>query len=41
MGKLMWVEMFWDIDASVDNGEPFDDVEEYHFISLHDDFKPT
>jgi hypothetical protein len=28
MGKLRGVEMFLDIDVSVDNGEPFDDVEE-------------
>jgi hypothetical protein len=33
--------MFWDIDASVNNGETFDDVEEKHFISLHNNFRPT
>jgi hypothetical protein len=28
MGKLHGVEMFWDINASVNNGEPFDDEKE-------------
>ncbi len=28
MGKLCGAEMFLDIDVSVDDGEPFDDVEE-------------
>jgi hypothetical protein len=28
MGKLRGVEMFLDIDVSVDDGEPLDDVEE-------------
>jgi hypothetical protein len=28
MGELCWAEMFLDIDVSVNDGDPFDDVKE-------------
>ncbi len=28
MGELRWVEMFLDIDVSVNDGDPFDDIKE-------------